>query len=342
MSDSIAEPNISADASQDEQKQKIEDLYFKQKKTLKEIATELKLSANKLKKFFEVYGITKRSPSNISKKTLEEYYYTKKMPVKELADKLEISTATLYKLFETHGIKKRPNSTKTKTTIDLSSSHSIELLKTFYYVEKLSYKEIGDRFNISPSKVYNLIKRYGLEERDSVQRKVKENVSKNDLVRMYSLENKSLREISEFCQTSPRKIKKLLMHYGISENPKLLQRTSLQSSKELLVKLYVEEDKTAAAVARELGVSLHILRQALKLHGLETKPVPSKNRHLNKEEVEKLYLKEGLSLAELSERFGMRYITMARFLRKHNIRKLPIRTTTENVIADISADSQQD
>ncbi len=330
MSDSITVSDNVGKPAQDELKLRIEDLYYTQKKSLKAIAAELKISASKLKKLFAQYGLVKKSPNNVTKKTLEDLYYTKKTPVKTIADQLEISTASLYKLFVKLGIKKRPNSTKTKTTIDLLSPNAVELLKTFYYDEKLSYKEIGNRFNISPSKVYNLIKKHGFEERESVLRKVKENISKNELIRMYSLENKSLREISDFYQTSPRKIKKLLIHYGISENPKLVKRASLHSDKDLLVKLYIEEDKTAAAVARELGVSLHILRQALKFHGLETKPVPSKNRHLDKDEVAKFYLEEGLSLVELSAKFNMRYITMARFLRKHNIRKLGVKGDANN------------
>ncbi len=304
----------------------IEDLYYVQRKSLKNVAKELQLSSNRLNKLFEEYGLQKKAPPVVTRKQLEDLYYTQRMPVKPLADHLGISTASLYKLFEEHGIKRRPNSAKSKSGIDLSSPNVVALLRSSYCEECLSYQSIGERLGISASKVYSLLKENNLiTGRGSVQRKLKENISKNELIRMYSLEKKSLREISELCKTSSRKIKKLLTHYEICENPKLLKKVYLQVEKERLVELYVAQNLTATETARLLDISVHTLRQALAYYGLEAKPVPSKNRGLDRREIERLYIDENMSLTTLATKYSMSYITMARFLKKQGIRKMPIR-----------------
>lgn len=305
-------------------KEILEDLYLNQKKSVSYIANVYGINCNTVASYFKDFGIAKRSVSEITKKELEDLYFTKKQPVKDIAAYFGISTSSLYQLFFKYDILKRPNSAKVKTKIDLTSQNSVNLLRKFYYEEKLCYIEIGQRFNISASKVYFWLKSLDMLDRSPIERKVKENISKNEMVRLYVLEGKTLLEISEMHKTSPRKLKKLLKHYGLSQSLKKKKNAYLELDKEEIKKLYVDQNMTAIATAEALDVSVHTLRQALIHHGFELKPVPSKNRTLDRDEIEALYIKEDISLSDLAKRYEMSYITMARFLRKNGIRKLPV------------------
>jgi len=309
-------------------KEVLEDLYLNQKKSMSYIANVYNVNCNTVASYFKDFGISKRGVSEISKKELEELYFTKKQPVKDIAAHFGISTSSLYQLFFKYEILKRPNSAKVKTKIDLSSQTSVNLLRKFYYEEKLGYVEIGQRFNISASKVYFWLKSLDMLDRSPIERKVKENISKNELIRLYVLEGKTLLEISDIHKTSPRKLKKLLKHYGLSQSLKKKKNAFLELDKEQIKSLYVDQNMTAIDTAEALCVSVHTLRQALLHHGFELKPVPSKNRTLDKDEIENQYIVQDISLSELAQKYDMSYITMARFLRKNGIRKMPIADTT--------------
>jgi AraC-like DNA-binding protein len=304
-------------------KEFLEELHIGQKKSLSKIAAELGISYNYLHKLFGKFGVQKVKNQKvlISKKVLEDLYLTKRLRLSDICTQLGISTSSLYQLFNRYEIPKRPNSAKAKTTIDLNSPEAIEALKHFYYEEKLGYVEIGKRFAVSASRVYIWLRDLGMLDRGPIPRKIKENINKADLTRLFVLERKSLMSISNTYNTSTRKLKKLLEYYNISRTPNVPRDAFLSLDKDLLQKLYIEENRTATEVAKILGVSLYVIRHALQHHGISIKPVPSKNKGLNVEEIRKQYLEEQATISGLAAKYEMSFATMARFLKKHNMCK---------------------
>lgn len=304
-------------------KEFLEELHIGQQKSLSKIATELGLSYNYLHKLFSKLGVQKVKNQKVlaSKKLLEELYLTKRLKLSDICAQLGISTSSLYQLFTRYEIPKRPNSAKSKTTIDLNSPEAVEALKKFYYDEKLGYVEIGKRFAISASRVYIWLRDLGMLDRGPIPRKIKENISKADLTRLFVLERRSLMSISNSYNTSTRKLKKLLKCYNISRTPNVVRDAFLNLDKDLLLQHYVAENKTATEVAKILKVSLYVVRHALQHHGIPIKPVPSKNKTLDVEEIKKQYLEEQATISELAAKYQMSFATMARFLKKHNMSK---------------------
>ncbi len=90
--------------------------------------------------------------------------------------------------------------------------------------------------------------------------------------------------------------------------------------KDLVHKLYIEEDNTAPEIAERYGVSLKTFRNLLGIYGFrKAKTNPGVYEHLTKEKIELLYWGQEMSLTEISEGCGATPSTILLRMKKFGI-----------------------
>ena len=88
-------------------------------------------------------------------------------------------------------------------------------------------------------------------------------------------------------------------------------------SKEKIIELYIETDRSIVDVADEIGVGPNTLRRSIKYHGLETKSRGRTDSDYTTEELAELYFEEGKSCYEVAEIADMSHGGVARRLKRN-------------------------
>ncbi|MDD4332557.1 MAG: hypothetical protein PHT51_00390 [Patescibacteria group bacterium] len=138
-------------------------------------------------------------------------------------------------------------------------------------------------------------------------------ITKEYLSENYLNKNKTIKQISEETGASGKEIEKELKKYGIKKikNLEFSRESEFQKplTKEFLEKNYIILKKTAPDIMKEFNLSASKINKALKKFGIK-KPAELKFKKGNaelktKEALEKMYKKEGLSIIQIAERFGV-------------------------------------
>lgn len=194
-----------------------------------------------------------------------------------------------------------------------------EKLENLYLKEKRSLKEIAKEMGVSLSTIEKRLKSFEIKIRPIGLRK---EVSEEILKKLYKEQKKSIKVISNELNVSESLIRNRLNEYGISMNGRkvrLNKYTGIMKdiTKDTLVKLYLEENKTRAEIAKIFGVSESNVSYKLNRFGI-TKPF---NFSISKEELEKLYIEENLTQKQICKKFKVCKKVINEKLREYNIEK---------------------
>ena len=119
-------------------------------------------------------------------------------------------------------------------------------------------------------------------------------------MRLYTKENKSLKEIAEIFSCSSTTILKRFREYGIPFKGRRFQ----ELTKPLLRKLYIKEGKTTREIADMVSCSANLIRLKCKAFGIPLRNPGTKKVHIDKSTLRKLYVKEGKCMYEIAEILG--------------------------------------
>lgn len=155
-----------------------------------------------------------------------------------------------------------------------------------------------------------------------------------DLVKkMYLDERKTAREIASILGVNVDLLNKRIQGEGIKKPVELINRNESKVDADLLRKMYVDEDKSIREVAEFFGMSQSGMEKRLKALGIK-KPqnwAPRKSiDDFSEEWLREKYLKENLTLDQLSKETGIPKRTLITGLAALDIRK-PKELSVENV-----------
>lgn len=160
-----------------------------------------------------------------------------------------------------------------------------EELERLYVREGKTLREIAERYGVAKQTVLYWVRKYGLERglreaRLLMWEKRKGKVEYRDprwLWERYVVEGKSMARIAEEAGVSPRTVELWLKRYGLARSREearaaiartVTGKVPVWQDRGWLFREHVIEGKSAARIARELGVHPQTVRKWLRIHGI--------------------------------------------------------------------------
>lgn len=287
----------------------LERLYVKECRSAYDVAKALGVKSNVVYSRLREYGIPIRTRRiDIPRDTLEQLYLEERKSAVEIAKYLGLDANVVYSRLREYGI-----TTRTRR-IDLP----VKVLEQKYLVEKKTAAKIAKELGVTMSLVIYNLHRAGIPVRPT-NNKPRVIIPKEDLVRMYEKEKLTASDIGRKFGCHPSIVWRRLKKYGIPRrNSGTISRTII--TKEALQRMYVDERKSAAVIARELGCSGNTVLKRLEEYGFEMR-WRNLGNVVTKEDLRRLYVDEGRSMKEIAERYKCREGTMHAYRRKFGIPK---------------------
>ena len=285
-------------------------LYHDENKTMDEIAAMLECTKSTISAKFHQYGIKARSRRvDIPKKVLEERYVKNEESAESIAGDLGTSISLVCKRLKEYGLPVRGN----RIPIPVSRDE----LEGMYIGQNMTIQQISDKTGVSKNLVHANLKRLDIPLRpDNSARRVN-NIPKKDLEDMYVRQVCHVDEIGKKFGVSKYAVYRQLAEYGIPRRrTRTIQRTTI--SKETLKCMHLDEEMSAAQIARELNCSQVTVWQKLRKHGIRVRG-RNLDRVLTKDRLVRLYDKEKKSAKELGRMFKCDPATIHAYRRKFGI-----------------------
>jgi transposase-like protein len=152
-------------------------------------------------------------------------------------------------------------------------------------------------------------------------------IETNALVEMYEA-RKSLREIGSECGMTYQAVQLRLKKAGVQ-----LRRTGAQSNiepldRDLLVELYVNQQLSISAIEKRLNLPENSVAYQLIQHKIPRRSLQQAARNRRgetpppREELERLYLTEGKSQAEIALELGKTQTKISKWIRSYGLKKV--------------------
>ena len=180
----------------------------------------------------------------LNKEIIKRLYITEKNSTAKIAKMFGCTHITVCMRCRKYGIKLRP---KSGTIEGLNKS----VLQRLYIRDGKSLDEIANMFSCHPQTVRMYCKKYNIKTRG--HREIK-GLSKSLLHKLYAKEEKTTREIGKIIGCSYDVVRKRCREHGIPLRPTGSKRVDIDKS--TLRRLYVQEGRSAAEIAKILGCSL--------------------------------------------------------------------------------------
>lgn len=244
----------------------------------------------------------------IQKDVLERLYVEERRSAPDIARDLGVKPNVVYSRLREYGIARRTR------RIDLP----VKVLEQKYLAEKKTAAQIAKELGVDAALVTTNLHRAGIPVRPTNSRP-RIIIPKEDLVRMYQKEGLTTSDIGRKLGCDPKLVWRRLKKYGIPRrNSGTVSRTIL--TKEALQRMYVDERKSAAMIARAMGCSDGTVLNRLKEYGFEIR-----GRNLGdvitREDLQRLYVDEGRSMKEIATMYKCHVGTMHAYRRKFGIPK---------------------
>ena len=245
---------------------------------------------------------------DIQRDVLERLYVEERRSAPDIARELGVKPNVVYGRLREYGIARRTR------RIDLP----VKVLEQKYLVEKKSAAEIAKDLGVDVALVNTNLHRAGIPVRPTNNRP-RIIIPKDDLVRMYQNEGLTISDIGRKLGCDPSVVWRRLKKYGIPRrNSGTISRTII--TKEALQRMYVDERKSAAMIAREMGHSDVTVWNRLKEYGFEIRG-RSLGNVITKDDLQRLYMDEGRPLKEIAEMYKCHENTVQAYRRKFGIPK---------------------
>lgn len=179
------------------------------------------------------------------------------------------------------------------------------LTKNYLY---LNANELAEKLNKSVKSVYIKANRLKLDN------KVKKNLDIDTIIKMYTIENKSLKEISEFFNVSFGHISNI-----IPDDVRKKNRNRLKLTKEILVDLYFNQTLSLKEIGSKFKMDACTVLRIMNEYGLDTRSSHETNfKKLDVNEIIKFY-NDGLSCAEIASKMDTSHTTISTRLKDMGI-----------------------
>jgi DNA-binding CsgD family transcriptional regulator len=199
-------------------KETLERLYLKEKRSTHDIAQMSGCSATKVRYRCIKYGITLRPNTwnrkiNIEKSVLMKLYVKENKSITEIAKILSCSRATVIKRCKEHDIPLRSQGLEGLTK---------PLLQKLYVKEGKTTREIADIVGCSGNLIRLKCKAFGIPLRNPGTKKVQ--IDESTLRRLYLKEGKCMYEIAKILNCSPSVVSGRIKKHGIKKKKRAITK----------------------------------------------------------------------------------------------------------------------
>src|SRR3989338_8813729 len=211
-------------------------------------------------------------------------------------------------------------------------------LRREYVDERMSAIKIGEKFGVSDSFVRKLLRNCGIETRKT--NRLPEGFTKptkEELGRMYVYKGMGTEKIAEKFGVSHNSVCKWLIKYGIEVrdiSEAKLPKGFTKPNKQELKRMYVKERMSSIKIAEKLGVGNATVRDWLKENEIKTRDrsearLPEGVTKPTKEELERMYIDEGMSIGKMEKKLGVSKTGVFRWLKEYDIERIRAKRLSE-------------
>jgi 5-methylcytosine-specific restriction endonuclease McrA len=148
-----------------------------------------------------------------------------------------------------------------------------------YWGEKLSIREIADKYNTNYHKIRNKFDEYNISKRSNYKDNPKR-INKNKLKKMYYDKEMTLKEIGEKIGARASVVLDW-MHYYNLETRSAVQRDTADIPRKLLKKLYIEKEHSIYEIQKITGYNRETVRRYMKKYNIDRRDIPRGENHPN-------------------------------------------------------------
>ncbi len=246
----------------------------------------------------------------------------------EIAEELGVGRSTMSRWLNDYDIEMRTASEAKLPKGFVKPSE--ERLRTWYEDEHKTTTEIAEELGIGHKVVSRLLKDYGIEVRTASESRFPkefEKPSKEQLITWYIDEHKSTNEIAEELGVSNPTVGNWLNNYGIeirTISESMLPAGFEKPSEKELRTSYLDERKTLAEIAEEIGVSKFTIGAWLNDSGIEIRTIsearlPSGFVKPSEERLRTLYVDQHKSQTKIAKELGVGISTIGTWLNDYDI-----------------------
>ena len=285
-------------------------MYHVENKTMEEIAATFGCKKTTISDKFRRYGIkTKSRKIDIPKKILEKRYMHNKESTKSIARDYGCSEGFVYRKLKEHGLLTHGR----RIQIPISRAD----LEDMYVRQKMTARKISDKMGISLHLIQSNLRHFGIPIRPDNSTKRVNKIPKKDLEDMYVRQMCGVDEIGKKFGVSKYTVYRQLAEYDIPRRRSgTIQRTLI--SKETLRRMHLDEKKSAAQIARDLGCNEVTVWKKLREYGIQVRG-RNLGSVITKDMLVQLYGREKKSAKELGRMFKCDPATIHAYLRKFDI-----------------------
>lgn len=272
----------------------LKELYIDERKSIAYARKQIGVCDYTARKLMRGYGIKIRTvseaklPSDFvmpSKEQLRQWYVVENLSTRDISKKTGVSTPTINLLLCNNGIEIKSYS-ESKLPPGCAKP-SKDLLKRVYTDEKMSYPEIGKKLGFGSSTIHRWLKENGVKIRSASEAKLRgvKKPSECQLRQLYLNEKVSAYKISKNLGLAVTTVYNLLREYDIpirTVSEAKLPVNVRKPSEQQLRQWYVVEQKKAATIAKEVGVSFGTVIYWICKEGIQL------NNNCNKELIKDL------------------------------------------------------
>ena len=255
---------------------------------------------------------------------LRREYVDEKMSAVMIAEKFGISYQTVYRWLKENKIEIRDNSEANLPKEFVKPSK--RELERMYINERMSAVRIAERFGVGSTTVYRWLKEDEVGIRTLAQSQLPGGIikpAKEDLESMYIDKKMSLKNVGKEFGVSNSSVLRWLRNYGIKTREKRqLPWGFVKPSKENLERMYIDENRSIRDIGKEFDVRERTIYVWLRDYGIKRrkqKKLPDGFTKPTKEELERMYVEEGLSTYKIGKILGISQMSAFRLLKKYNI-----------------------
>jgi group I intron endonuclease len=277
MSDSHLKKNGGVKPS----KEVLEDLYINQGLNRDVIGVMFGVSDGTIYNYLKECDIPIKKMSDIvlersggtraSKDDLIELYVNRGLTLDQVASEFDVCVESIR-----NWLKEYDMTIRSRSEAHLNRSGGIkpskEVLIELYINQGLSTHEIGPKFGVSHSTIHDCLKEYDIPIRSvseaNLMKKGGIRASKDDLIEFYVNRGLNLEETGKEFNVNAVTICNWLLEYDMPIRSRseawFIKNGAVKPSKDKLIDLYINQHLSQVKVAKECGISTHVLKKCLK------------------------------------------------------------------------------
>jgi len=324
-------------------KEKLYRWYVIDHKNTTQIANSLKIGYTTVINWLKNYNIQRRNaseaqlPSDVkrpSNKELRELYVVKGISTISLAKSFDVTDSAVGRWLKAANISMRHGSNARMPNFKKPSKNEMHNL---YVRERKGAPDIARELGVSQPTVLNLLREYNIQVRTNREAHLAtatEVPSEEQLRKLYIDDRLSTVEIGKKLGVTSGTICHWLRDYEIKRrgfSEAQLPTNVNKPSKEQLMQWYADNRMSANDIGKKLGVTgrtigLWLREYAVQRRNISEAKLPPGFVKPSKEELQRRYVNERMSMAEISKKLNISSATVSRLFHEYHI---PIRSLAE-------------